>query len=104
MRTIFAGIVMLSASTVVVHAAQTQRHAQIQPGYGYMQAPVGHRQPLRDDAKKIARDNAQLDLPAGQHNITGANQVQAEENTLATTIAHENERLDRLLKDICRGC
>jgi hypothetical protein len=104
MRTIFVAIIMLSASTAVVHAAQAQRHAQIQPGYGYMQAPVGHRQPTQDDVKKIAKDNALLDLPASQDSITGADQVQSEENTLAKMIEHENEWLDRQLKGICRGC
>jgi hypothetical protein len=71
MRSIIAGIIMLSASTDLVQTAQAQRHAQIQPGYGYTQAP-GHRQPTQDDDKKIQRDNEQLDLPASQDSITGA--------------------------------
>jgi hypothetical protein len=103
MRTIFAGIIMLSASVPVAHTAQAQRHAPIEPGYDYT-APVGHRQPTQDDAKKIERDNQQLDLPASQDSITGADQVQSEENTLAKMIEQENERLDRQLKGICRGC
>ena len=36
MRSIFAGIIVLSASTAVVHAAQAEKH-------GYMQAVIGHR-------------------------------------------------------------
>jgi hypothetical protein len=103
MRAILAGIIMLSASTAVVHAAQVQRHAQIQPGYGYMQAPVGHRQPTQDDVK-IKKDNEQLDLPASQDSIAGADQVQSEENSLAKMIEQENIRLDRQLRGICRGC
>jgi hypothetical protein len=103
MRSIFAGIVMLSASTAFVHTAEAQRHVQIPPGYGYMQAP-GHRQQTQDDVKKIERDNEQLDLPASQNSITGAGQVQSEESTLAKMIEQENERLDRQLRGICRGC
>jgi hypothetical protein len=104
MRSIFAAIIMLSVSTAVVHAAQAQRHPQIQPSYGYTQAPVGHRQPTQDDATKIEKDNGQLDLPTTQDQVTGADQVQSEENTLAKMIEQENERLDHQLKGICRGC
>ena len=103
MRSILAGIIMLSASTAFVHTAEAQRHAKIPPGYGYMQAP-GQRQPTQDDAKKIERDNEQLDLPASQDSIAGADQVQSEENTLAKMIEQENARLDHQLKGICRGC
>ena len=86
MRAIFAGIIVGAASTALVHAAESQKHARIQPAYGYMQAPAGHRQPTQDDAKKIAKDNAQLDLPASQDSITGADQVQSEENAVAKRI------------------
>jgi hypothetical protein len=101
MRTIFARIVMLSALTAVVHAAPAQRHAQIQPGYGYIQAPVGHRQSAQDDVEKIEKDNEQLDLPASQDSITGADEVPSEENTVAKMIEQENARLDRQLKGVC---
>ena len=114
MRTIFAAIIMLSASTAIVHAAQAQRHAQIQPGYGYMQAPVGHRQPTQDDVtganqvqfdkKRIEKDNELVDLPTTQDKVIGADQVGSEENALAKTIEQENARLDRELRGICRGC
>jgi hypothetical protein len=102
MRSIFAGIIIVSASTVL-HTAEAQTHARIQPGYGYMQGPIGHRQPTEDDVK-IEKDNEQLDLPAGQDSITGADQVQSEENAFGKMIEQENGRLDRELRGICRGC
>jgi hypothetical protein len=114
MRSIFAAIIMLSASTAVGHTAETQKHARIQAGYGYMQAPVGHRQPTQDDVtganqvqfdkKRIEKDNELLDLPTTQDKVIGADQVGSEENALAKTIEQENARLDRELRGICRGC
>jgi hypothetical protein len=112
MRSIFAAIIMLSASTPVVHTAQAQRHAQTQPSYGDMQAPVGHRQPTRDDVtgdnqvdkESVAKDNELLDLPTNQDKVIGAEQVESEENALAKRIEQENARLDRELRAICRGC
>ena len=113
MRSIFAAIIMLSASTAVGHAAQAQRHAQTQPDYGYMQAPVGHRQPTQDDVtganqvqfdkKRVAKDNELLDLPTTRDKVIGADQVESEENALAKTIEQENARLDRQPRGICRG-
>jgi hypothetical protein len=110
MRSIFAAIIMLSASTPVVHTAQAQRHAQ--PSYGDMQAPVGHRQPTRDDVtgdnqvdkESVAKDNELLDLPTNQDKVIGAEQGESEENALAKRIEQENARLDRELRGICRGC
>ena len=114
MRTIFAGIIMLSASTAVVHTAQAQRHAQTQRGYGYMPAPVGHRQPTQDDVtganqvqfdkKSVEKDNELLDLPTTQDKVIGADHVESEENALAKKIEQENARLDHELRGICRGC
>jgi hypothetical protein len=104
MHSIFAVIVMLSASIVVVHTAQAQNHIQSPPGYGYMSAPIGHRQPTQHDVKEIEKDDEQLDRPASQDNIVGPDQVQSEENALAKLIEQENGRLDRQLKGICRGC
>lgn len=103
MRSIFAAIILLSVSTGVAGTAQAQRHAQVQPGHGYMQAPVGHRQPTQDDVK-IQKDDEQLDLPASQDSVTGADQVDSQENALAKMIEQENARLDRELSGICRGC
>jgi hypothetical protein len=45
MRSIFAGIIMLSASMAVVHPAQAEKH-------GYMQAAIGHRQPIQASQDK----------------------------------------------------
>ena len=116
MRTIFAGIIILSASVAGVHAAEAQRHAQVQPGYGYyrqLQAPV-RRQPTQDDVtganqvqfdkKRVAKDNELLDLPTTRDKVIGADQVESEENALAKMIEQENARLDRELRGICRGC
>ena len=116
MRSIFAGMIMLWASSAVVFPAEAQNHTKTQPGYGYgyMQAPVGHRQPTQDDVtganqvqfdkKRVEKDNELLDLPTTQDEVTGADQVESQENALAKTIERENARLDRELRGICRGC
>jgi hypothetical protein len=111
---IFAAIIMLSASTAVGHSAEAQKHARIGPAYGYMQAPVGHRQPVEHevtganqvqfDKKRVEKDNELLDVPSTRGKIIGADQIQSEENGLAKMIEQENARLDRQLKGICRGC
>jgi hypothetical protein len=108
MRSIFAGMIMLSAATAVVLPAEAQNGTKTQPGYGYMQAPVGHRQPTQDDVKgadqvEIEMDNELNNLAAGDH-VAGANQVQSEENALAQEIEHENELVDRAVRGICTGC
>jgi hypothetical protein len=114
MRSIFAAIIMLSVSTAVGHAAEAQKHAQIQPGYGYVRAPVGYRQLTQDDVtgagqaqfdkNSVEKDNEMLDQPTTRNQVIGADQVESEENGLARTIEHENEQLDRQLRGICRGC
>jgi hypothetical protein len=114
MRSIFVAIIMLSASTDIGHTAEGHKHAQIQPGYGYMQAPVGHWQPTQDDVpganqvqfdkQRVKKDNELLDLPTTQDKVVGADQVESEENALAKLIEQENARLDRELRGICRGC
>ena len=106
MRAIFAGIIILSASVTGVHAAETQRHAQVQPGngdYRQLQAPVDRRQPTQDD-KKIEKDNEELDLPPTKDAVIGADQVRSGENVLGKMIDQENDRFDRQLRGICRGC
>ena len=110
MRSIFAAIIVLSASLAVIQAAQ----AEAQPGHGIWQAPVGHRQPTLEDVKdaeheafdpkNVAKDNELLGLPPSQDNVGGADHVQSEENALAKRIEQENDRLDRQLQGICRGC
>ena len=114
MRSIFAAIIIVSASTAVVHSAEAQKLARSQPAYGYMQAPVGHRQPTQDDVtaanqvqfdkKRIEKDNELLDLPPTQDKIIGADQLQSKDNDLARMIGQENSRVDRAISGICRGC
>jgi hypothetical protein len=81
MRSILIGIVLLSTSIVVGHPANAQGGAQDEPGYD--QAPVGHRQPTRND---VQGDD------------------QSDESGLAKEIDKENRQLDQELKGICRGC
>jgi hypothetical protein len=104
MRSIFAGMIVLSALIAVVHTADAQKYSQGQTGSGYMRAPVDHPHQTNDDVDKIENDNKQLDLPASQDKIIGADQVQSDENTFGRLIEQENEQLDRHLKGICRGC
>ena len=114
MRSIFAAIIIVSASTAVVHTAEAQKLARSQPAYGHMQAPVGHRQPTQDDITganqvqlnktSIEKDNELLDLPPTQDETIGADQLQSKDNALARIIAQENARVDRTIKGICRGC
>lgn len=47
MRSLFVGMIMLSASMAVVDTAQAQ--IQRPPGYGSVRAPIGHRQRIQDD-------------------------------------------------------
>jgi hypothetical protein len=93
MRSLFGGMVMLSASIAVVDIAQAQIQSQRPPGYGSMQSPIDHRQrtqqPTQDDFEKIDKDNQLLNLPASQYDITGAGQV---------------PRLDSEIRDICPSC
>jgi hypothetical protein len=113
-RAIFAVIIIMAASTALVHTAEAQKHARIQPGYAYTRAPGGHRQPTQDgvtgtnqvqfDKKRVEKDNELLDLPPTRDKVMGANQVASEENALAKMIEQENARLDQELKGICRGC
>ena len=114
MRSIFAAIIIVSASAAVVHAAEARKLARSQPAYGYMQAPVGHQRPTQDDVtaanqvqfdkKSIEKDNELLDLPASQREIIGADQLQSKDNALGRMIGEENARLDREISGICRGC
>ena len=96
MRSIFAGMIMLSASMAVVDTARAQIHRERPPGYGSMQAQIGHRQPTqddlqssRDDLVKIEKDNQLLNLPASQDDITGAGQA---------------PWLDGEIRDVCPSC
>jgi hypothetical protein len=112
MRSIFAAIIIVSASTAVVHTAEARKLARSQPAY--MQAPVGHRQPTQDDVtgtnqvqfdkESIEKDNELLDLPPTRNKIIGADELQSKDNALARMIGQENSRLDREISGICRGC
>ena len=109
MRSIFAAIIMLSASTAVVYAAEARKPPRIQSGYG-----VGYRRLAQDDVaganqvqfdkKTVDKDNELLNLPTTRDTVLGANQVESKENAMAKTIEQENARLDRELRGICRGC
>jgi hypothetical protein len=106
MRSIFAGIIMLSASMAVVHAAQAQKH-----GYGNMRASIGHRHPTKDelqpsraDLKQIEKDHREVDPPAGPDDTIGGDQVHSEEDALTKRIEQDNARLDRELRGICSSC
>jgi hypothetical protein len=94
MRSLFAGMIMLSASMAVVDTAQAQIHPQRPPGYRSMQTAIGHRQPTQDDLQptqddieKIDKDNQQLDLRASQDGIE-----------------RDDARLDGEIRDICPSC
>jgi hypothetical protein len=111
MRSLFTGIFMLSASMAVVGAAQAQTHLQTPPGYGSMQAPIGHRQPTRgdlrptqDDLQKIDSDNQLLNQPASQDDVTGAGQIPSGEDALTRRVEQDNPRLDGEITDICPSC
>lgn len=51
-----------------------------------------------------AAETPARDLPPTHAEVTGARPSQVEENALAKTIEQENERIDRQLRGICRGC
>src|SRR3984893_10516544 len=114
MRSIFAAIIIVSASTAVVHTAEARNLVRSQPAYGYREAPAGHRQPTQDgvtganqvqfDKKIIEKDNELLDLPPTQGKVIGADELQSKDNALARMIGQENSRLDRGISRICRGC
>jgi hypothetical protein len=96
MRSIFAGMIMLSASMAVEGAAQAQIHPKRPSGYGSTQAQIGHRQPTQDELQptqdeleKIDKDNEALNLLASQDDIAGASQA---------------PWLDGEIRDICRSC
>jgi hypothetical protein len=79
MRSIFAGIIMLSASTAAVDTAQAEKHS-------YAQALMGQRQPLEVSGGKI-----------------GVDPVRPDEDALTRRIEQDRIRLDRLI-DICPSC
>jgi len=79
MRSIFAGVIMLSASTAVVDTAQAEKH-------GYAQALMGQRQPA-----EVSRDKI------------GVDPVHPDEDALTRRIEQDKARLDRVI-EICPSC
>lgn len=79
MRSILAGVIMLSASTAIVDAAPAEKHA-------YAQTLMGHRQPL-----EVSRDKIGIDP------------VHPDEDVLTRMIERDKARLDRLI-EICPSC
>jgi hypothetical protein len=111
MRSIFAGIIMLSASMAIVDAAQAQKPRQRLPGASYRQALIAHPQPAQDDRQATLHDLEKIDdgyhepdPPARQNGIIGAEQVRSEEDALTKRIEQDNARLDREISGICAGC
>ena len=81
MRSIFAGIIVLSASMADVRAAQAEKH-------GYVQALIGQRQPIQ------ASPDKQI----------SADQVHPNEDALTKRIEQDNARLDQLVRGVCPSC
>ena len=105
MRSVFAAMIMLSASTAAVLPAEGQNETPNRPGYGYMQAPVGHRQPTQNDVEGADQVQIEMDKLANQATEDDVVRArQSEENEVAETIDRENQLLDRELRTICRGC
>ena len=110
MRSLFVGMIALSALVAVADTAQAQTHLQRLPSYGSMQTHIGHQrpaqynlQPTQDDVEKIDRDNQQLDLPATR-DVTGAAPIRSEEDALTRRIEQDNPLRDRQIIDICPSC
>jgi hypothetical protein len=80
MRSIFFGVILLLASTAVVHPAQAEKHS-------YAQAFISHRQAI----------------PISREQPTGVDHAHPGEDALTKRIEQDNLRLDRLI-DICPSC
>jgi hypothetical protein len=104
MRSIFVGIISLSASMAVALPAQAQQHSKRAPGYDYVQTLMGPQQSTNNDLKMIERDNQDLELPASQDDIVGADQVHSEEDTQTKRIDQDSVRIDREIRNICPSC
>jgi hypothetical protein len=79
MRSIFAGIILVSASIASVDIAHGEKHS-------YAQALFSHRQPIQLSRDKI-----------------GVDPVHADEDALTRKIELDKTRLDRLI-EICPSC
>ena len=79
MRSIVAGVIMLSASTSVAATAQAEKH-------NYAQALIGHRESVQVSRDKI-----------------GVDPVHLNEDALTKRIEQDKIRLDRVI-EICPSC
>jgi hypothetical protein len=79
MRSIVAGVIMLSASTSVAATAQVEKR-------NYTQALISHRQPVQVSRDKI-----------------GVDPIHPDDDALTKRIEQDKIRLDRLI-DICPSC
>jgi hypothetical protein len=80
MRSIFFGVILLLASTAVVHPAQAEKHS-------YAQAFISHRQAI----------------PIAREQLIGVDQAHRGGDALTKRIEQDNTWLDRLI-DICPSC
>jgi hypothetical protein len=80
MRSIVFGVILLLASTAVVHAVQAEKP-------GYAQAYVSHRQ----------------SITTSREQLIGVDQAHPDEDALTRRIERDNIRLDQLM-DICPRC
>ena len=80
MRSIFTGIIMVSASMTVVNNAQAEKR-------GYTQALIVHQQPVEESRGKTV----------------GVDQIHFDEDALTKRIKQDKVRIDRLI-DICPSC
>jgi hypothetical protein len=79
MRSIIAGVIMLTASTSVSATAQPEKS-------NYTQALIGHRQPVQ-----VSRDRI------------GVDPTHSNEDALTKRIEQDQIRLDRMI-EICPSC
>ena len=104
MRSIFVGIVVLSASMAIAQPALAPRHSQRPPTYGYVQPPMDPQQSANDDLRSIERDNQDLELPVSQDDIVGAGKVHSAEEAQTKRITQDSVRIDREIRNICPSC
>ena len=80
MRSLFFGVILLLASTAVVHPTQAEKHV-------YAQAFISHRQPITTSREQLI----------------SVDQTHPEDDALTRRIEQDNIRLDQLI-EICPSC
>jgi len=85
MRSVLVGIIAVSLSAALVTMARAQQPADGAPGLAHMTRPVGHAQPTAPG-------------------VAAADRIKSEESGTGKMIDQEDERIDRLIRGICRGC